>query len=256
MTNALQLNQSTVVGGLGTQSYTIITTGNYTLSFKSFLPYLAAGGPAVTTSPSANITDITCAADTAGSRNNTYFVFYTAGNNRGYYVWFNINSAGTDPAVAGLTGIEVDGATGATATTLGGAARTAIAASSAASYVTVSGATSHVILTQLNPGTLTAVANGAGGSSAGATFSVTAAGSYGVPAISGLNVVLYGGAAGTTVLARYGFPSPTQPIMGGSVVIAATAADIINVTLTSLSDADNALNAVKTIVNLYQGIGG
>lgn len=254
--NSLQMNQSVPVAGLGTQTFNVVTTGNYTLSFKSFLPYLASGGLPQSTSPSANVTDITCAADTAGSRNNTYFIFYTAGNLRGYYVWFNINAAGTDPAVAGLTGIEVDGATGATASTLGGAARTAIAASSAASYVTVSGGTSHVILTQLNPGTLTAAANGAGGSSAGASFSVTAAGSYGVPAISGLNVVIYGGAAGTTVLARYGFPSPTQPILGGSVQIAATAADIINVTFSSLSDADSGLNAVKSVVNLYQGFGG
>ncbi len=251
--NSLQLNSSTVVSGLGTQTFNVVTTGLYTLAFKSFLPYLASGSQPQSTSPSGNVTDVTCAADTAGNRNNTYFIFYTAGNLRGYYVWFNINAAGTDPAVAGLTGIEVAGATGATATTLGGAARTAIAASSAASYVTISGGTSHVIISQLSPGTLTAVANGAGGSSAGASFSVTAAGSYGVPAMSGLNVVVYGGAAGTTVLARCGFPSPTQPILGGSVQIAATAADIINVTLSSLSDADAALNAVKTVMNLYQG---
>lgn len=251
--NSLQLNQSVPVAGLGTQTFNVVTAGLYTLSFKCFIPYLAAGGLAQSTSPSGNVTDVTCAADTSGSRNNTYFVFYTAGNLRGYYVWFNINSAGTDPAVAGLTGIEVDGATGATAATLAGAARTAIAASSAASYVTITGATSHVIISQLNPGTLTAVANGAGGSSAGATFSVTAAGSYGAPAISGLNVVVYGGAAGTTVLQRAGFPSPTQPILGGSVQIQASASDIINVTLSSLSTADQDGNAVKSIINLYQG---
>ncbi len=251
--NSLQLNTSTPVAGLGTQTFNVVTTGLLTLEFKSFIPYFPAGTPAQSVSPSGNVTDVTCAADTAGSRNNTYFVFYTAGNLRGYYVWFNINSAGTDPAVTGLTGIEVAGATNATATTLGGAARTAIAASSAASYVTISGATSHVIISQLNPGTLTAVANGAGGSSAGASFSVTAAGSYGTPAMSGLNVVVYGGAAGTTALAYYGFPSPTQPILGGSLRISATAADIINVTLSSLSTADAALNAVKTIINLYQG---
>ncbi len=248
--NSLQLNTSTVVGGLGTQTYNVVTTGLYTLEFKSFIPYLAAGSPPQTTTPSPNVTDVTVAADTAGNRNNTYFVFYTAGNNRGYYVWFNINAAGVDPAVAGLTGIEVDGATGATATTLGGAARAAISASSAAAYVTVSGATSHVILSQLNPGTLTAAANGAGGSSAGASFSVTAAGSYGSPAMSGLNVVI---SNGNTVLARYGFPSPTQPILGGSLRIQATAADVLTVVLSSLSTADAAPNAVKSIINLYAG---
>ncbi len=248
--NSLQLNQSTVVSGLGTQTFNVTTTGLYTLEFKSFLPYIASGSAPQSTSPSGNVTDVTCAADTAGNRNNTYFVFYTAGNLIGYYVWFNINAAGTDPAVAGLTGIEVAGATGATATTLGGAARTAIAASSAASYVAITGATSHVIISQLSPGTLTAAANGAGGSSAGASFSVTAAGSYGAPAMSGLNVVI---SNGSTVLATYGFPSPTQPLMGGSVRIAATAADVLTVVLSSLSTADSALNAVKSIINLYQG---
>lgn len=251
--NSLQVNQSTVVAGLGTQTFTVVTAGLYTCSLKYFLPYQPAGSPPITTSAAGNVTDITCAADTAGSRNNTYFIFYVSGNLRGYYVWFNINAAGTDPAVAGLTGIEVDGATGATASTLGTAARAAILASTAATYVSISGSTSHVIISQLNPGTLTAVANGAGGSSAGATFSVTTTGTYGVPAQSGLNIVVN---QGTTVVARYAFPSATQPIMGGSVIIQASAADVITVVTSSLSTADADLNAVKGIVNLYQGIGG
>jgi hypothetical protein len=250
--NSLQANTSTVVGGLGTQTYNVVTAGLYTCSFKSFIPYLASGMPPVTTQPSANVTDVTVAADTAGSRNNTYLTFYVAGNLRGYYVWFNINSAGTDPAVSGLTGIEVDGATGATASTLGGAARTAIAASSAGSYVTITGSGAHVIITQLNPGTLTAAANGAGGSSAGASFSVTSTGSFGDPAMSGLNIVIN---QNSTVVGRWGFPSPTQPIMGGSVLIQAAAADVITVVFSSLSTADAGLNAVKSIVNLFQGEG-
>lgn len=249
--NSLQVNESTVVSGLGTQTFNVVTAGLYTMEFKSWIPYLASGSAPQSTSPSPNVTDVTLAADTAGSRNNTYFIFYTAGNLRGYYVWFNINAAGTDPAVAGLTGIEVAGATGATANTLATAARAAIIASSAASYVSISGGTSHVIISQLNPGTLTAAANGAGGSSAAASFSVTAAGSYGVPAISGLNVVIY---QGSTALAYYGFPSPTQPILGGSVRIQASASDVLTIVFSSLSTADAAPNAVKSIVNLYQGI--
>lgn len=249
--NSLSMIQSTPVCGLGTQTYNVVDAGFYTVAFNSFLPYLASGSQPQSVSPSANVTDITCAADSSGSRNNTYFTFYTAGDLRGYYVWFNINSAGTDPEVAGLTGIEVAGATDATATTLGGAARTAIAASSAADYVTISGATSHVIITQNNPGTLTAAANGAGGSSAGASFSVTAAGSYGTPAISGLNVVI--NHEGDPV-AYYGNPGPSQPIMGGSVVINASAGDEITVVLSSLSTADAGLNAVKSVINVYQGI--
>ncbi len=249
MANAMQLNSSCPFAGLGTAAYTLTTAGRYTLEFKSFLPYLAIGTPAQSTVPSANVTDVTLAADTAGSRNNTYFIFYTAGNLYGYYVWFNINAAGTDPAVTGLTGIEVAGATNATANTLATAARAAIAA--AVSSVVVTGATSHVIISQLNPGTLTAAANGAGGATAGASFSVTAAGSYGAPAQSGLNAVI---SLDSVVLGSYGWPSPTQPIMGGNVSFNADAGDVISIVFSSLSTADAALNAVKSILNLYQGV--
>lgn len=249
MTNALQANQSTVVGGLGTQSFTVVTAGNYTLSFKSFLPYLASG-TVVSANPVAEVQTITVTGDTAGSLNSTYWTFYSAGNLQGFYVWYNINSAGVDPAVSGLTGIQVAAATGANSSTIGSATRTAIAASAAASYVTVSGSTSGVILSNIQVGSCTAAADGT--AATGFSFSVGTTGTYGTPAISGLDVVLK---QNSTVLARYGFPSPTQPIMGGSVVIQASASDVISVVLSSLSQADNNLNAVKTIVNLFQGIG-
>lgn len=57
---------------------------------------------------------ITCIADTAGSLNNQYFVFYDYAGTK-HYIWYNINSTGTDPAVSGGTQHEVTGATGATA---------------------------------------------------------------------------------------------------------------------------------------------
>lgn len=250
MTNALQVNQSTVVGGLGTQSFTVTTAGLYTLQFKSFIPYLAAGSPAVTTSPSATSTNVTCAGDTAGNKNSTWWKFYSAGDLLSFYVWYNINSAGVDPAPSGFTaGIEVAGATGASAATLASATITAINASAAASpYVTATaGASGHLIITNDQPGTCTDAANGT--SSYGASFAVTA-GSYGVPAISGLNIVLKNN---STVLGSFGFPSPTQPIMGGSATVSCSANDVLSVVMTSLSSADNNLNAVKTIVNLFQG---
>ncbi len=245
--NSLQLNTSTVVGGLGTQTFNVVTTGIYTLSFKSFIPYLASGGQPVTTNPSAAISDVTLASDSGGSLNSTYFTFHTGADLYGYYVWYNINSAGVDPAPTGLTGIQVTGATNANATTLATATRAAILASTAASYVTVGGATTHVILTNKQPGLATATANGT--ASPGFTYSNTA-GSFGVPAMSGLDVVIK---QGSTVLASYGNPSPTQPIMGGSVIIGATAADVLTIVFSSLSSADAGLNAVKSIVNLYQG---
>lgn len=248
--NSLQANQSTVIGGTGTQTFNVVTTGPYTVSFKSFLPYLAAGSPAVTANPISNVQTITAVADSSGSLNSTYWVFYTAGNLYGYYVWYNINSAGVDPAPAGLTGIAVTGATGASASTLGGNTRTAIAA--AVPYVTVTGATSAITISQLNPGTLTAAADSVAAAT-GFTFATSSTvGTYGTPAISGLDVVLK---HGTTVLGSYGFPTPTQPIMGGYATFTATAGDTITVVISSLSTADAGLNAVKTIVNLFQGVG-
>lgn len=247
--NSLQVNQSTVVGGLGTQTFNVVTAGLYTLQFKSFIPYLSAGGPAVTSVPSPVVTNVTCAADVAGSKNSTYWTFNSAGDLYGFYVWYNINSAGVDPAPAGLTGIQVAGATGATAATLATATIAAINASALASpyVIATAGASGHVILTNQQVGLATDAANGT--ASYGASFSITA-GSYGVPAISGLDVVIK---QGSTVRARYGFPSPTQPIVGGSVLIQAAAADVLTIVLSSLSVADAAANSVKTIVNLFQG---
>ncbi len=43
MANGLQLNNSTVFAGLGTASYTVVTSGLYTVEFKATIPYRAAG---------------------------------------------------------------------------------------------------------------------------------------------------------------------------------------------------------------------
>lgn len=245
--NSLQLNQSTVVGGLGTQTFNVVTAGLYTVRFKTFIPYLAAGGQPPSATPSASSVDVTLVADVAGSLNNTFFTFNTAGDLYPYYVWYNINSAGVDPAPAGRIGIAVAGATGASATTLATATRAAITAAVSSSLVTVSGATTHVILSNVSPGLSTAAANGT--ASPGFSYANTA-GSYGTPAISGLDIVI---SQNSTVLARYGSPSPTQPLMGGSVLVSAAANDVITVVLSSLSAADNVPNAVKSIINVFQG---
>jgi hypothetical protein len=251
MTNALQVNQSTVVGGTGTQSFTVTTAGLYTLSFKSSLPYQPAGSPAPSANPTQNIQTVTTVADSGGSLNSTWFKFYSATDLQGFYVWYNINSAGVDPAPAGLTGIAVTGATGASANTLATATRTAIAANTAAaSYVTVSGATNAIILTNTQYGACTAAADGTAATGFG--FSTGTAGSFGTPATSGLTITLK---QNSTVLGRYGFPTPTQPIMGGYASFNASASDVISVVISSLSTADASLNAVKTIVNLFQGAG-
>lgn len=58
-------------------------------------------------------TEIETVADVASSLNDTYFLYNTP--SQGYYVWINVNAAGTDPMVGGLVGIEVAVAVNATA---------------------------------------------------------------------------------------------------------------------------------------------
>ncbi len=43
--------------------------------------------------------------------------------------------------------------------------------------------------------------------------------------------------------------------MGGSAVVSAAASDTISVVIASNSAADAALNAVKSILNLFAGVG-
>ncbi len=89
-------------------------------------------------------------ADSSGSLNNTYFLLNDQQGNK-YYVWFNINSAGTDPMVAGRTGVQVTGATGATAATLGTAAKALIIALNSGLSFSATG-TSTLTITNLVAG--------------------------------------------------------------------------------------------------------
>jgi hypothetical protein len=192
---------------------------------------------------------VTTVADVAGSLNSKYFTFYDAGNAHGYYVWYNIKSAGVDPAIAGLTGIQVAAATAATANTIATATRAAINGVSGISVI-ASGATNAVILTNTYPGTSTAAANAGGGASAGFSYSVGTAGSFGVPEVSGLVITLK---QNSTTVAVYSNPSPTQPLMGGSNIVNCALNDVLSFVFSSLSPADSGLNAVKSILNVYLG---
>lgn len=245
--NSLSPVQSTPFTGLGTQTYNVQTTGLYTMAVNVTLPWMSSDQPSATANPQAlEVQDVTCAADTAGSRNSTWWKFYTAGDIHGYYVWYNINSAGVDPAPTGLTGIQVTGATNATASTLAGATRTAIAASAAGSYVTVTGATSHVILTNKQYGACTAASNGT--ASAGASFSITTTGSFGYA--SGLNIIGY---KNSTSILALNLPTPTQPLLAGSAVVQCTAGDTLTVVLASLANVDQGANAFKGVINIFLG---
>lgn len=84
----------------------------------------------------AEVSTIECVADVAGSLNDTYFYINTPENE--YYVWFNADAGGTDPEVAGKTGVEVAISEDDTADTVAAAVKTALdaLADMAASVVT------------------------------------------------------------------------------------------------------------------------
>lgn len=128
-------------------------------------------GVALTCVDHRETTNVTFTADTAGSLNSTFFTFEDQPGTHKGYVWFNINSAGVDPAPVGRTGYAVAGATGATAATL---ATAAIAATAAAVGVKVSaGASGHAIFTTSAPGVATRVTDGSAATSFTFTRSIT-----------------------------------------------------------------------------------
>ncbi len=74
------------------------------------------------------------------------------------------------------------------------------------------------------------------------------------PFASGLSVVVNQDTGGGPVAKlTVASPAPTQQSMGGSVHLSCAAADVITVVMSSSAVADAAPNAVKTIINLYQG---
>lgn len=99
----------------------------------------------------------TTVADSSGSLNDTYLDLNLVGYDFAedqYYVWFNVNSLGTDPSIAGKTGIEVAVATDATASTVAAAIVSAI---NAADVPVIASSSSDVVtLTNQVQGAITA----------------------------------------------------------------------------------------------------
>lgn len=54
------------------------------------------------------LTEITCVADVAGSLAGTYFTINSTYNLVQNYIWFKVSGVGSDPAIAGKIGIQVD----------------------------------------------------------------------------------------------------------------------------------------------------
>lgn len=107
----------------------------------------------------AQVSKVVTVADVAGSLNSTYFLLSNANNAINYYVWFNINSAGVDPAIAGKTGIAVAGATNASANALAAAINTAINLLGVSFTSIVS--TNNVTITNVATGPSTVAVDGA-----------------------------------------------------------------------------------------------
>lgn len=155
----LSLSPSPAASGSADQIYIDITQTSSPFIRVVFNNTFIGSGSVATIADTGAMesTDITTVADVAGSLNSKYFTFSNGNNVINYYVWYNINSAGVDPAIPGKTGIMVAGATGATANTLATATRSAL---SAASNVTITGATNHVIITNNKMGATTNAADG------------------------------------------------------------------------------------------------
>lgn len=109
------------------------------------------------------VQQVATVADVSGSLNSKYFLLNSINTateaSKGFYVWFNINSAGVDPAIAGRTAIPITGATNVSANTLATSIRSALDALTS-DFATTTGSNQNVIVNNLNPGLVTAAADG------------------------------------------------------------------------------------------------
>lgn len=250
--NSINGIASSPISGLGTFTYNIPTTSTYTIQALVNIPWITSDQPSYG-SPLAEVQTVTTVADSSGSLNNTYFEFYTAGNPTFfvsgtaytfYYVWYNINSAGSDPAPSGGYGIQVTAATNASNSTIATNTQAAIAAvTSIPVKATVSGHVVTLANTQL--GSCTAAVDTG---TTGFAFAVTTTGAYG--GTSGAQVLIK---HGSTVLQSLSNPTPTQATLSGAQTVACTAGDTVSIVTSSSATVDNAPNAVKGIMNVFLG---
>jgi len=120
--------------------------------------------------PVAEVTDVTAVADVGGSLNNKYFYINSAYDDTEYYVWINVASGGTDPAIPGKTGIEVAISTNATAADIGGQLRSDI---NAVADFTTGGSGSLCTVTCVDSGSVSPPSDAG---TTGFTINVTTAG--------------------------------------------------------------------------------
>jgi len=76
----------------------------------------------------AEVTQVVTVADSSGSLDGTYFLINSAADATEYYVWYDVDAGGNDPAVVGKTGIPVSIATDDDADTVAAATQVAVEA--------------------------------------------------------------------------------------------------------------------------------
>lgn len=163
------VNWNDIVGATVTiSSATSAFAGSTTNIFQLAYQWIRS----VWTPTSVGTQTVTTVADVSGSLNSKYFLLDDAGSAHKYYVWFNINSAGVDPLVAGRTAVPITGATNVSANTLATSLRVAIAALNGAASFSTGGANAAVIITNLAVGAFVPAVDGA--APTGFTFATSA----------------------------------------------------------------------------------
>lgn len=111
-----------------------------------------------------------CIDDVAGSLNSAYWLIYAVHDSIAYYVWYNVNGAGIDPAVPGKTGIRVNIATNATATQIAAASGVAMSAVGAGLIFNAFNSDETLIVYNIVFGPATGPSDGPGGHATGFTI--------------------------------------------------------------------------------------
>lgn len=142
------------------------TGGVYTLNFMD-----SSGSP-FSLNVQQQMSVFTTAEDADGSLNNKYFTFDTPDGS--FYVWFNVDTDGADPALSDMTGVPVALTSGDTADAVATATRAAI---DALPEAVAGGSANEVLITCASAGRVAAPSDGAGVAETNFTFDV---GTYGV----------------------------------------------------------------------------
>lgn len=104
---------------------------------------------------SPHITKAQTLSDISGSLNNKYFYIYEGRSSRKFYVWFNVDNLGTDPAITNSTGIEIKINSNDVADVICLAIELTLKSSSFKEYFTAERSGSNVVITANKAGSTT-----------------------------------------------------------------------------------------------------